>query len=356
MGISFSRWALGCGLAIATQVVTVTAVWANPQLDALLEQGNEAVQNQNFSQAVTAYSQATQLDGDNARIFSGLGFAHARLGNYAEAAIAYQRAVQLENNNPQFYFALGFSLANSGDNINASTAYARAVELEPANVEYNLGFATTLFRAEQYQAAYDAYQKVLTLDKENGLALKNSIASLLQLRRNRDAAALLQTAFVKLPTDSELRIHAAVTWFGLGDKPKAIAFLEEARRLSPGDFKVQLRLARIYENQQMLAEAIVAYQRAVAIQPESPEALRGLASAALDFNDFITAILAYRSLSEMTPNDPSVHENLGLALQGRNRRSEAIESLNTAKKLYQLQNNPQGVRKIDALLAAIADS
>ncbi|PSQ69783.1 MAG: hypothetical protein BRD31_04960 [Bacteroidetes bacterium QH_2_64_26] len=60
------------------------------------------------------------------------------------------------------------------------------------------------------------------------------------------------------------------------------------------------------------------------------ESLKGAASAALNGEDYETALSYYEELTNYTDNDPSVYYNRGLALINMNRTEAGLESLQTA--------------------------
>ncbi|NJL49081.1 MAG: tetratricopeptide repeat protein [Leptolyngbyaceae cyanobacterium SM2_5_2] len=58
------------------------------QLDDLLRQGQERVAAKDYAEAIAIYQQAAQIDPQNARILSGIGYLHIQQGDYAEAVAA----------------------------------------------------------------------------------------------------------------------------------------------------------------------------------------------------------------------------------------------------------------------------
>ena len=65
------------------------------ELDELLQQGQEYVDSEEYQRALSVYQYAASLEKQNSKIFSGIGYIQALLGNYAEAAQDYQKAIAL---------------------------------------------------------------------------------------------------------------------------------------------------------------------------------------------------------------------------------------------------------------------
>lgn len=97
----------------------------------LLNQGEKLAKAGDWARALSAYEQASDLDQQNPRIFSAIGYVQARLDNFAEAARAYQKAIALEPKNADFHYALGYSLGHLGDNAGSAAAYDQATRLDP---------------------------------------------------------------------------------------------------------------------------------------------------------------------------------------------------------------------------------
>ena len=79
--------------AQASQPLVLSQQQPNQQLNELLRQGRELVKAGNYAQAIATYQQAANLDRQNPKIFSGIGYLEARQGHFQEAAKAYQQAI-----------------------------------------------------------------------------------------------------------------------------------------------------------------------------------------------------------------------------------------------------------------------
>jgi tetratricopeptide (TPR) repeat protein len=88
-------------------------------------------------------------------------------------------------------------------------------------------------------------------------------------------------------------------------------------------------IARFEESIQ-LAEKLGMNNLTTKIEGSLVESLKGAASAALNEEDYETALSYYEELTNYTDNDPSVYYNRGLALINMNRTEAGLESLQTA--------------------------
>jgi tetratricopeptide (TPR) repeat protein len=65
---------------------------------------------------------------------------------------------------------------------------------------------------------------------------------------------------------------------------------------------------------------------------------------------YLPAIVAYRRVTQLAPENPVGFHRLGIALQSRERRREAITAWQSALNLYEQQGNQLGAKTIESLL------
>ncbi|MEL6250080.1 MAG: tetratricopeptide repeat protein, partial [Cyanobacteria bacterium J06627_15] len=95
----------------------------------LLRQAQERVDDRDYRGAIGYYQQALQIDRDNARLYSGIGYLQLQQGDYQLA---------VEN-------------------------YRQAIEREPRNLPFRYGLAFSLFQAQQFEEAADVYRELIRM-------------------------------------------------------------------------------------------------------------------------------------------------------------------------------------------------
>jgi len=85
-----------------------------------------------------------------------------------------------------------------------------------------------------------------------------------------------------------------------------------------------------------------AYQQAIRLDPQPVSALVALGEIQLKQQNYSQAIITYRRLTELVPDNPSIYYNLGLALKGRERPSEARQAFQTAYELFRKVKHQDG--------------
>jgi len=84
----------------------------DPELDRLFEQGNEAYQSENYSEAIRLYESIVTRGYDSGVLYFNLGNAYYRIGNIGQTILNYERAARRMPNDPNVAFNL--KLANLG--------------------------------------------------------------------------------------------------------------------------------------------------------------------------------------------------------------------------------------------------
>jgi tetratricopeptide (TPR) repeat protein len=150
---------------------TITAA-DEARFEALIEQGNAARDDRDYSRAETAYKNARSIKSRDARASYGLGNIYSDQQRWEEAENAYRSALHLEPSSAMTYVALSYVLTQPLAVANLSDRYAeaeklarRATELSPANaLAYDqLGVAVEM-RGEMGPDTENIYRKAIALD------------------------------------------------------------------------------------------------------------------------------------------------------------------------------------------------
>lgn len=255
-----------------------------------------------------------------------LGEAEASLGRYAQAAEAYRRAIERGHGSEQALESFaGFALERFrqiGEKLRASDAGVATVSrlvdaaAKPTSSLTCNGSIPTLERklalepadfqtAEETQTAY-ALSICYALEAGKAAGKLQDSAE--------DAAALH-----RLRGDVLLRLK--------GDAPSAEQEYRQAIALRPGDPALQERLAEAQFTAGDTDGARKSATTAVAIDPHQREAMRTLASLAMNSRDYEQALPWLRELGTQSPGDRSVQVELGKALAQTGHPDEALKCL-----------------------------
>jgi len=117
--------------------------------------GNDFMKVENYQQAVSAYSQAIRIDGNNAVYYCNRAAAYTAMQNFNNAISDCEEAIKIDPSYGKAYGRMGLACINAKDYQKAESAYKRAVDLEPNNTSYrqNLDLAVEKSKQEKQQQA-----------------------------------------------------------------------------------------------------------------------------------------------------------------------------------------------------------
>lgn len=207
-----------------------------PNASTLLSQGNAAIRDQKFAEAVEFYKKSIAAAGDTSSGYIGLGFALLQLGKFEAAIGPLKTAITLDPRSADGFFMLGKAYAELGATDDAEMAWTTAHALAPALEEIYYDFCLLLFnqgklgRAQalieegirnhprnanlqfylgnllaeraQYAAAVDAYQKAVMLEPNSAHFLSNLGNSLMQIGSIDQAVEVMERASSLAPDEA----------------------------------------------------------------------------------------------------------------------------------------------------------
>lgn len=338
--------------AVVTQTVTTqTAAPEIVPLATLLQQGEQAAQQSDWTRATQIYRQAIQHYPDCPEVYQYLAEILTQQGQLSEAASYYRRAIELaqcaesviqpelaaipdpeppaqtevpaEPETTQFelpwFERASFHLQQAMVSCNAGdwqeTIEACQVALQQLQPEAALAYLL-LGRShqgqKQWEAAAQCYQKSLLLQPETAEvhARLGSLAA--QQDQWEQAVQHYQQAIQLDPDFAGAYWKLSEVWQQLGELAASVTCLDAALRLQP-DWSTAAEDCRLADRLQHLGQlerAIACYERAIQKDPRLPAAYLGL-GAVYQPQDPATAIAIYRKGIQQNPASVDLALRLG---------------------------------------------
>jgi Flp pilus assembly protein TadD len=211
--------------------------------------------------------------------------------DFAAALAPLQKVIAEKDDFAYAHFQLGYAYTGLQKNKEARSEYERAMQLDPKMPEAALNLG------------------ILLLNEEPAAAI-----------------GPLKQAVELLPTQSRPRTLLGVAYERIGDPKAAEASFEGALALDPKDSETSLHLAQLYLKENRAADAENKFRAVLGGQPESREALLGLA-ASLELEKKPEASDAYRDYLRVQPNDKTARERLVHLLIADNKNQEALNEM-----------------------------
>jgi spermidine synthase len=212
---------------------------------------------------------------------------------------------------------------NTDDLPRLEYAASRSLHLETS--------AANLRLVEHYRRRDPAAELAASLPGQEAARLYEAVGRVLLLKQEwAGAAARFDRALDLQPDLVPARVGRAQARARLGLVLQAVEDLQAALRREPEDAAAHAALARIYQQQRLLADAERHFRRAADGPASGPEAWAALGQFHLETSQYPAAAAAYGEAVRRAPGEVRLLAPLGQALIGAGRSQEAVALLRAA--------------------------
>ena len=168
-----------------------------------------------------------------------------------------------------------------------------------------------------FNAAIAKYDKALTLDKDNLLALSEKAYSLTALQKYEEALAICQQAIATHPGDDKLRM----VYVTQGNSLDALKRPEESIKVYNDGIQQFPDFYLLYFNKGITlsnnntADALVCFEQAVMLNPNHASSHNAIARLLMDDGKKIAALLAYSRFLTLEPKSRRAEQNFSAVQQ-----------------------------------------
>ena len=237
-------------------------------VDALFEQGVQALKAGRASEAEAAFRRVLQQGGNRAYVHNNLAIAYQQQDKHAEAVTECREAIRLDPAYAPPRIVLGGSLLALGHVAEATAELERAVKLLPKERAGREQLARAYTRAGQPAAAVEQYRALREMapdDPECAYQLGRAYLRLSEWAMKRLREINPGSARIYQALGHNYRVQ--------GRADLAVRAFERAAQADPRLPEIHLALAQIHLEQKNYGEARKEIERELAIVPESAGAL-----------------------------------------------------------------------------------
>lgn len=298
-----------------------------------------------YAEAIAAYQDALRVDPDDFWSLNMLGLCNVQLRQY-EAAIASYTACIAQR--PRFhwpYLTRGVAFGNLQRFSAAHQDFAKAVELDGESYHVFLNRGAVSYLQQNYEAAQADFQKASQLKPEQAapyinLALAHyeradqiqktsqaANADVLAKAEYQQALAALTAATKHSPRQAGIYALRGSIHLALGDLDVALSELDRALQLETNavrrgaHFK---QIGLIHSRAGRLPEAVSAYDRSLAKNPDDSDVIRWRAEAAMRLEHFDEAVKGFTAFLGKAGPVADIYQARATALTKLGRYGEAI--------------------------------
>jgi tetratricopeptide (TPR) repeat protein len=250
-----------------------------------------------------------------------------RRGDRPGARAAIDTALAREPDAPELLAFAGLLAAQSGDPAAAVPHFRRALALAPDDLAMRVNLATALVAS----GARDEAAVVCAAGPDD--ARLSRLAAYIHQESGRlgEASAAYQSVIAAFPEDFESWNNLGNVRSAMGDLDGAVDAFLRAITLRPDIVEMVFNLSEVLAAAERDEERRAVMREAARVSPDDPRVLTELGLAESAMLDFEAAERAYREAIRLDPRALSAHLELGLLLENLNRTDELADLVEAGK-------------------------
>jgi len=142
------------------------------RMEQLLKMADDAIEKEDFEEALKALGSALILDDDNINVLQRSGYVAIQQKKYKEAKEYFEKILSLDESDDMAHVSLANTLHQLGDEEGAKKHHERAIALDPEYAPHHFNYANTLYDHGRKEEALIEYKKAFALDSELEVAQK----------------------------------------------------------------------------------------------------------------------------------------------------------------------------------------
>ena len=262
--------------------------------------------------AVEEYKTALSADPNSAQLNDQLADLYFRTGQVREAEATARGLLKTTPNDIDAHRLLGRiylrQLSESQNSVSSSSPNGNALD-----------------------QAIGEFEKIVTLDPKS-VEDRMVLGQLFTVKHQNEKAEEQFKAARDLDPDSEeVILNLSRLYAENGDLPHAAKVIESVAE-SERSTKMEFALGAVYEQLKRPKDAIAAYRRAAALDPDDGRTMSALAQALLNDNQLDEALSEYRKMSAADPEDATTIVHISEILRRQGKYDEALAAVKKATK------------------------
>lgn len=181
-----------------------------------------------YQEAIDCYQETITYDGAQAITLSYIGECYEKMEQYEQALIHYDQSIALDPNWVDAWIGRGVVKDMQNNLPEAVKDLENAVRLAPEHGDGWFYLANSLARSAKYEAAFEAYAKLNTLEPENVDGWLDHADLLLQMKGPDLAARKLKEGSQVIKLTSKYAYRMVSYLLRMGDMQQALVMLEDA--------------------------------------------------------------------------------------------------------------------------------
>jgi len=288
---------------------------------------------------------------EDAALLNTYGYLLRLAGRRGESLTVLERAAALAPKQAEALNNLAITLVELGRLERAEAVYHRAIAARADFAEAHANLGNLLARQGRLEAALASYDAALALNPDYIDAYANKAEALMRAPdgvRRDEALTVLSQALERAPGWADGWRKRADLLHALDRSAEALVAYERALALNPAEARVHVNMAAALERTGDPERAAAHLRQALLLAPENIGALKGLAHMTLKLGAPLEALAILRQAMAYAPADPDLLYSYGNALMRCERYQEAADAYARVRELQ--PDHPRGLFAPAALL------
>ncbi len=266
------------------------------------------------SKAIDEYRQAIDADPGSEYLTAGLAELYAKTGRIRDAVMEAQDIIKRDPHNLEAHKLLGRIYLRSMGDIQGGSQNQNVLKL-----------------------AIEQYEEIIKLEKEPSNLVEDHLLLGRLYRLNNDlvkAENEFKTAVQLQPDSEEAVTTLAYLYNEEGDSNRAVQTLNSVPDATRSA-KLYSALGYTYEQQKQYKKAIESYRRAIELDRDNLDAIRGLAQNLQNDGQTQAALDQYKIIADANPEDAQTYLRMAEIYRKSGQFDQAIENLKKAQSMVQ---------------------
>ena len=295
-----------------------------------LKEAQNLVQNGSFDQAIQILEDQTRRYPSGVDAFNLLGVAYAGKNDYQDAMEAFQRALKLAPNSATTHNNLGNLFVSQQRPDLAEGEFETVLRIAPANRDANYNLGLLLLAKGAPAEAIHHFQRVHPLTVE---AQFNLVRAYLQADNAAQALQIVRELSATHKQDVQLHFTLGVLLASAKQYKSAVLQFEQANRLQPETFETLYNLGQSYLKLHDYADAEIALNRALKVKSDSAESLYLLGQVYFEQSRPVDALDLLVRAHKLEPQNTDVIFLMARVSMTQNYFEDAIPLLESGLKI-----------------------
>ncbi len=263
--------------------------------------------------ALELTEQAAKVNANDLDLLTARGAAYFEKGDMTNAMVQFSRIVKLRPDLVEAHMKLAFVHSATGDLGNLRTTLQQALRLDSTHRRARLMLSSLNIQEKKFD---DALTLAISVEQDapalpEAYILQSTALSL--LKRDADALNALERAQIAVPNSDLPVVEMAKLRFNAGQNDMGFKVMRTWLQSHPDNVRGIAFLAESLMNYNKEAEAVVAYEQILKLEPENPIALNNMANLLMTREPKRALTFAEKAYKQIT-TDAAVTDTYGWLL------------------------------------------